>query len=394
MWIPWRDTLRFALPGVLFLVAAYSVSEAVDPVYSEVHRRMEIFRERREEVEVVAVGNSHSLAIDFGVLGMPGFHLWQSGNDVFETAYFALHAAPQAPRLRYVLVSVSFASLRLDNTAVVSLDQTGRRREMYARTRSLRWIPGDGRHFVAGKVAPVVRPDHWLGVVARALGMQAEAVRVGRDGAIPMIPRPLPSPDSLTRHAAARLAQSAALTGESLRRTPDLVARTTAELDRLARTLAKRGVQVVLYTPPYFHAFVDGQDPAMVEEARRELEAFERRHANAVWLDYSTHPEFTHRPEYLRDSDHLNAAGARVFSALLRECLRALPERPRACGSPPGERFARRSPSSHGPLTRRAAGPIPAALPAVRRAPRTGISGESAPGEVEVGGKVRSAGGS
>jgi hypothetical protein len=332
MRILWKDALRFALPGMLCLAAAYTVSEAVDPVYPEARRQMETFRERRGEIEALAVGNSHSRAIDFSVLGVPGFHLWRSGNDVFEAAYLAHHAAPQLPKLRYVLVSVSFASLRLDNTAIVSRNLAGRRREMYARTPSLRWVAGDGRQFVAGKVAPVARPDHWLGVVLRVTGRPAQAVEVKEDGGMPVAPVPLLSPDSLKRHAAARVALSAVMTGESLRHTPDLVVRTTAELDRLARTLGEHGVQVVFYTPPYFHAFVEGQDPATAAETRKVLETLERRHPNAVWLDFSTHPEFTHAPEYYRDSDHLNPPGARKFSALLRACLRTLPDLSRTCG--------------------------------------------------------------
>lgn len=327
-----RDALAFAAGGALLFGAAFAVSEAVDPVYPEVRQRMALLHRVRDSVEVVAAGNSHVRAVDFGALGMRGFHLWRGGGDVFEAAYTVRHAAPALPRLRYVLVSVSYPSLRTDNADAGARDVTVRRREMYAMPSAVRWIPGDARHFVAGKTAPVVRPDHWGGVAFRLLGKPATAVSIAPDGRLPEPPWPVLSPDALAGQAARRAAEGGGVASAG---SAAVVARSAAELDALARELGKRGVWTVFYTPPYFHAYNEAFDPGVVREMRDTMVALDRRHPRAVWLDYAADPAFTHRPELFQDGDHLNPDGSRAFTAVLGRCLRALPRRTDACGRPP-----------------------------------------------------------
>lgn len=320
----WRDGLRFVAGGVAALAAVYALSEAVAPVYADTQARVALFRTRSHEVRALSVGNSHSGAIDFTALGVPGMHFWNAGQDPFEAIFMARYGAERAPRLRYVLLTASYGFERLNNAVMTSADFTAIRRAAYLRTGALRFIPGDRDLWLGAKLAPVARTDQWSGVAARLAGLPRSRVPLARDGTVLAPPPPLLSPDSLVKYAAWQGGVHDARAAESLRYDPAAPARTAAELEELARELGTRGVVLVLYTPPYHHTYLRRVPPGVPDGTRRALRPA-LRHPNVVWLDFATHAAFTRADTLFKDSDHLNPAGARVFSALLRRCLDALP---------------------------------------------------------------------
>jgi hypothetical protein len=313
--------LRFAAGAALVLGAAYAVSDAVDPVYAEMRARMGVFRDRRGVVEAVTVGNSHGGAIDFALLGVRGMHLWSGGQDAFTSAFLARHVAGQASRLRYVFIAASPGFHQLDPEGITMEDFTGPRREVYAATRTLRHVPGDLDVWMESHLAPVVRPDHWWGVAQRR-GLRRPWPRLTAEGKLARPEPPPLSPDSMERYGMRRAARHRQLVSETLAHDSTAPARAIRDLDALARELGRRGIRLVLYTPPYHesygrHVADDGG------ELRRALLPLLARNRNAVWLDYSRDVAFTRRAELYLNGDHLNSRGARAFSSRLAACLQA-----------------------------------------------------------------------
>ena len=320
-WCP-STARRFAAGGVLAFAAAYAISETVDPVYPELRARMALFHERRPTLEAVAVGNSHGAALEFAELGLRGMHLSMAGQDPFEASYLARHAA-ESPRIRYVLFAASYGLQRRDHAVVGSSDLRARRRQLYARTPLQRPIPGDLKLWAAGMVAPVVRDDHWKGVIGRPIRARPP-VRLGEDGRGIGPEPPRLGRDSLVRHGAAVGAQHREAGEETVALSPGTPARVAARLDALARELREQGVALVLYTPPYHETYLRVQDGAVNAETRAIMERIVADNPNAVWLDYSNDPRFRERDDLFTNSDHLNPAGGRAFSRLLRACMRSL----------------------------------------------------------------------
>jgi hypothetical protein len=316
----WLVGTGFCAGAVLVLAGAWALSEAVDPVYPEMRAKIALFRQRSGMIRAVSVGNSHTRALDFDALGQPGMHLYEGGQDVFEAAYLADYAARRAPRLKYVLLTASYGLERLDHAAVTSTDLTGIRRHTYARTAVPRFIRGDAELWLSSVFSPIARRDHWSGVSLRLLGRHVprEPVRLTRDGrdAEPP-PRPF-VPDTTLRNAPPRSGGD----DESVVNDPTTPARAVAQLRRLADELQGRGVRLVLYTPPY-HQTLPRYVLQRAPGTRRALAPL-LRHPNVVWMDFGDDPSFAHRDDLFRDSDHMNPAGARVFSTLLRRCLAAV----------------------------------------------------------------------
>jgi len=336
----WARAGLFVAIGAALLAGAFALSEAADPVYPRMHAKVSLVHARAARLEAVTVGNSHNRAVDFAALGVRGVHLWEGGQDVLEAVYLARYAVRHAPRLRYVLLPASFDLDRLDNRAVTSVDRSSRRREVYVRAPSFRFIPGDRDLWVSARMSPIARPDHWAGVMLR-LRRPPPDPGLGRDGELLLPPRPPLSADSLARLAAARAALHRAEGDESMARDSTTPARAAAALRTLARELDARGAILVLYAPPY-HAEYLRHLPAGAAERRRRSLAPLLSEPNVVWLDV-TDPAFGRRDELFYDADHLNAAGARAFSTRMRPCLEALSAaraagrtQPAGCGGAPG----------------------------------------------------------
>ena len=318
-WSPWA-ALRFCAGGALVFAAAYAVSEAVDPVYPEMRARVALFRERAPAVEAVAVGNSHGAALDFAALGVQGMHFTMAGQDAFEGAYLARYAAAEAPRLRYVLFTASYGALRKDHALVGAGDVRSRRRQLYARTPLQRPIEGDGDLWLAGKLSPVVRDDHWKGVAGRPVRKRPPS-RLDAYGRLIGPPYLPVGRDSLVRYGVGVAAMHRQLGAETMELAPDTPARVAARLHALAGELRARGVALVVYTPPYHETYLRALDPAVDAEADAAMRRIAADNPNVLWLDYSADPRFAGRDDLFRNSDHLNPAGGRALSLLLRECL-------------------------------------------------------------------------
>lgn len=317
-----RSASRFVAGAALAVAAAYGISEAADPVYPEMRNRAALFRERLPAVQAAAVGNSHGGSIDFAVLGVTGFNFSMAGQDAFEGAHLARYAA-EAPRLRYVLFAASYAVQQKDHAVVGSVDLRSRRRQLYAATPLRRPIPGDGLLWLGGMLSPLVRDDHWKGVLARPVYIRPP-VQLEEDGRRRAAESPPLTRDSLARYGAGVGAMHRDIGAQTVERAPDTPARLAATLHALARDLRARGITLVLYTPPYHQSYLGAQDPSVVQEAHAILRQITADNPNAVFLDYAADPRFSARDDLFTNSDHLNRSGARAFSRLLRGCLDAV----------------------------------------------------------------------
>jgi hypothetical protein len=106
-----------------------------------------------QQIEAIAIGNSHARAIDFEALGYNGFRLARSGRDIFETKYYLEGLLPHLPQVKTVFITVSYFTFQRDN-AVLD-DVRIRRVHTYAAVPSWRFYKGDFASFVVGKINPI-----------------------------------------------------------------------------------------------------------------------------------------------------------------------------------------------------------------------------------------------
>jgi hypothetical protein len=81
--------------------------------------RYEYLFENRNSINALALGSSHNLAIDFGVLGLQGYTIWEPGQDIFECEYQLKSLSKNIPNLQTVFINISFNTLRRSRGALV-----------------------------------------------------------------------------------------------------------------------------------------------------------------------------------------------------------------------------------------------------------------------------------
>src|SRR5690554_4003995 len=318
------NSVSFVGVGLFIFGVIYVAVERISPAYPELKSRMEILEQRASEIEVVTLGHSHNVSIDFDAMGVDGFHLWTASADPFETKYWAEYAVPKLPNLKYVLIASSYWVFRRDNTAgapTVPSYFPEKRRELYAVTNSVRFIKGDFSYFVKGKLAPIVRVDHWKGIVDQLITGAEKTRKSARDGKVDYHPADTVSAEALRKDAEEQVAHDLMLQTAMVADHKNLVQDAFDTFDEMAAYLNKRGVKVIFFILPFYVAYNERTDKPTAEEMRRLMRQLADKHENVVYYDFSTHPSFTEVSEYYFDSTHLNVGGSKVFSQFFREQL-------------------------------------------------------------------------
>lgn len=315
---PTASVLRSAVGTLAVLAlgfaAAYAVSEARAPMYTEVRARDAVLGTVAPEIEAAVFGPSHSYAIRFQDLGVRGFYFGLSAADLFECRRLLQYALPRLPNLREVYLAV--APYQNDNGDFPQ--RYGRRRSVYAQTGTLRPISGDWRLALTTPLMPVIRDDHWLGVfegqqspVVLHNGIVVGGTKGGEGDGWDKVPTD--SMEAEGRRSAKRLSEGI---GQLLRADPTLCERTDEALRAFVDD-AGPDLRVILFTPPYHPSFLSQPRPC---DPLRTARALADERPNVVYFDYSR-SEISEQANLFSNPDHLNLQGRALFTAQLRRAL-------------------------------------------------------------------------
>ena len=306
---------------LVLLLTIAGVGERIAPVHEEMKLRRAAIRENANKFTAVSLGSSHARAVDFAGMGIEGFYFWRSSGDLHETAFLAREMMSKLPNLQCVFISLSPYSIHVDNATPAVGNLLSRRRELYGGTTSFDYIPGDRNAYLAAKLARLARDDHWKYVFLRLAGRPA--LRVLDNGYI-SIPRfnTSMSVAGLEMHGARVARSHEGLLQQILRANPSATDSGRRALEELLSAAAANGTSIVLYTSPLRDTYIRAIPSVRLEEAREAGIGLSGRFNNVFYADFATAEPFASRPELFMDSNHLNAAGARLFSRILAERLR------------------------------------------------------------------------
>ena len=287
--------------------------------------------QHRDTIQAISLGNSHSEAIDFAVLGVEGQTLARAGADLFEVERYTAVVVDKLPALHTVFITLSYYSFSRDNATLDNMQIL--RIELYTMLPIWRPITEDGDNLVLGKLhgatrlMSVARPDHWHDIIYS----ETEFTTLLNDApdfevrAIETAPEPCSylTPTELDSHAqeiaGKNVASSRAMADKHQGLSKDAVAALAATIERLQ----ERGVKVILYTPPYYEAYTThfmAQGSDIVEQLHQSVQGLQEKY-KVDYYDFSMDPEIINRSELFYNSDHLNACGSKIFSAHLLEAI-------------------------------------------------------------------------
>lgn len=281
------------------------------------------------EIDALAVGSSHAGSVQMPELGYrSGYRFPRADGDLFETQILLRYLAPRLPKMKVVLVPISYFSFLEENSSAAEVEI--RRAHLYASLPSWQVIPGDYKAFLVGKshtyfpVARLIREDNWEGVFRALLGRGEPP-----EGFVEVAPGDCSwlTPGQLAASAENRVDKYTRLAAEMSARHPGLAEDAYAALAEMTRDLLRRGIRPIYFTPPYWDGYNDlyqARDPQAIALMRSQIERLQREFGVAYY-DYAQDAQFSQRPELFKDSDHLNSCGAALFS---EELSRRIQEQP------------------------------------------------------------------
>lgn len=304
-----------ATPFLLLLAVSELWTGWDRSVYAQ---KKDAFTRAASQVEVLVLGSSQSYyGVDPGAIEPSTFNLAFPGQSLRYDAALLHSTIDRLPRLRVVLIPISFFTLEYE----LSLGLEARRACNYR------------YHFGVPNESPEHREEarnyfnfllsgrqQWAGLIRERLrsalgraGTKSEGIEYldARGGLLPAA-EPSPTPEELKREAPVVMRMH--LAGMHPKVTP----RNVALLASLQRELAARSIRLVLFTPPVSQSYAALIEPERGLQWRGALRGLTSA-LGVPYRDYLADPRFSDAD--FRDCNHLNQKGRRKLTDSLQTDL-------------------------------------------------------------------------
>ena len=370
----------FLFFGIILFVLLDNLAQSCHPTSG--YRIREAIK-NSNNIEAIAVGNSHSVAIDFEELRLNGFRIAEGGNDIFETEYQIKSLVPKLSNLKIVLLNISYFTFHSDNAALPKnyayfdnvsysellrkypdvekfvipekyktyvlintenigaieknklgqayieiknrfLERSSIREELYNSFNNFNWIKGDFKNFIMSKLSRLVRRDNWRKIFTSVLISNTNDSskifdKYGQGTASRFFEHM--SADTLCFTAKnIDVPRYLAVTKIMQKHNPTVFDHTFNSLVSIIKFLNKSNIRLVLYTPPYSECFNKYFDLEYIEVMNRKLLDVKQNY-NIEYYNFSKDSLFSKENLLFYNSDHLNRRGANLFSQHFKKAL-------------------------------------------------------------------------
>lgn len=315
--------------GLIFLGGLlYFISEYIEPVYPLLTKRYQQLMDQQNELEYISIGSSHSVALDYAAMGIKGYHLWDYGEDLFESAFKMKYILDDLPRLNTVFLTLPYQIFVHDNAYAEIGNQYRNRTKLYYITDHFELINQDVGALVKGKLAPIARYDHWVFLPKYLIQRQGEIIPVKETLSIELLTENgnmrgeaagFEKHDALNEVALLKLQEHLRYMSQTRERVINIEDKTFTALTEIVTLCSARNINLILYTPPFYRSYLDSFPEDVLANFNHRMKQLKA--SGATYLDYSSHPNFVNVPQYFQDGNHLSSEGAKRFSKLLAKDL-------------------------------------------------------------------------
>jgi hypothetical protein len=318
-------TVLFNLSGTLADRVA-----PLDDWRTEQKDRIASLQSKRERIEAITLGNSHSDAIDYSVLGIEGQSLAFAAADLFEIEKYAASLENKLPQLKTVFIAISYYSFSRDNATFEPFRT--RRVQFYSLVPTWFPIQKDLPDFLLGKldatthIMSVVRSDSWQGVWMELTnaapvqdpfpydGVRTDSVWGGCSHY---------TEEQLETHAKEIALRNVSSSTQMAAAHPGLVQGASDALARTIERFQSRGIRVILFTPAYYqkyNTYFREQGTGIIEDMQQTIYRLQQSY-QVEYYDFSEDSEITIHPELFYNSDHLSDCGRKLFTEKLLDAM-------------------------------------------------------------------------
>jgi hypothetical protein len=304
----------------------------LDDWRNEHQERIANLQVKRDHIEAIALGNSHSDSIDYSVLNIEGQSLGFAAADLFEIEQYALSLDNRLPALKIVFIAISYYSFSRDNATFEPFRT--RRVRFYSMVPTWSSIQGDWPNFWFGKleagthIMSVVRSDSWHGVWSGLADNTPAADPFPYDGI---------RTDSVWGNCFHYTEEQLELHAEEIAQRNVTSSRQMANahtglvqdaFDALARTIERlksKDIRVILFTPTYYQKYNEvfaEQGSDIIEDMRHSVYELQQSY-QVEFYDFSSDSQIMIYPDLFYNSDHLGDCGTKVFTKKLWNAMSA-----------------------------------------------------------------------
>lgn len=301
---------------ILLAGIIYRIGFTIDQPYLGMYNRVDFALQNQDTILVLALGNSHAESVDFQTLGIKGGYKLHTGfMDFFETYYLAEYLIPKMKNLKQVYIALSLYMFDVDNSEYDDEYQRSFRKRSYFMTPQFKLIGNDPGNLIQAKLEPIMRPDHWFGVIQYYFKESLINVTKRKSSEERIV-----SEEFLVKHSINRSKQNAKQVIEMLKSNPHIGIEAEIVMQKLIDLCVRHGVTPVFYTPSYFHEYFNKFDETIKFRNLTRAKDWSKKYGY-VYFDFTRDSTLIKRTDVFVDSDHLNQLGREVFSKKLRDSL-------------------------------------------------------------------------
>ncbi len=317
----------------LIFNALGSLADRVAPLEDwrvEHQQRVDNLEARRDQIEAITLGNSHSDAVDYSVLGLDGQSMAFAAADLFEVEKYAAYLGNRLPNLKTVFIAISYYSFSRDNATFEPFRTL--RIKYYSMVPVWSPIQRDNSNFLLGRlesythVMSVVRSDSWEGVWSELANDAPSTNLLPSYGVVTTSAWGTCShytAEQLDSHAKDIANRNVTSSSQMAAVHPGLGQDVFDALARTIERLHSKGIRVILFTPTYYeryNAYFMEQGSHIYDDMKLRMDVLQQTY-QVEYYNFSDDPEITIHSELFYNSDHLGECGHKVFSAKLLEAM-------------------------------------------------------------------------
>lgn len=378
---------KFSIHLFVFLIIGIILFLILDTIADNYHPiggfRIREAIKNSKNIEVIAVGNSHSCSIDFNELNLKGYRIAEGGNDIFEVDYQIRSLVPKLHNLKLVLFNISYFTFQNDNAALPDnlayfdkitfeelsvkhpiikkyiipndygayvlvntdnigsieknklgkaylevknriIDRSSIRKELYNSFNNFTWIENDFNNYLNSKLSRLIRRDSWRKIFTSLIKDKSKENnkifdRYGQ-GVAQRFFKTL-SHDSLCFGAKYNdIPRYQAVQNLSKGNNSKIEEKIYSKIVSIINYLNQKNIKIIFYTPPYYKCFNQYFDKKSIETMRELMLKFKNNY-DIEYYNFSHDSIISSDNKLFFNSDHLNKEGARRFSIKLKKKL-------------------------------------------------------------------------
>lgn len=278
------------------------------------------FEKVKDSIQSLTLGRSHGGSVNYNYWDCKGENFSIGGRDIASIKYLLEYYVPQMPKIKEVLICMSYSSLYYDNEALSNGNLNDARKSLYASVPAFKLISADDyNNLIFGKLMAFTRSDHGFTEIKQFSNfLHHSGTKKGKkDGEEE-------KNDSATiiRSAPIQAFDHSKDRNIALMYNPKVISKSLEDLQSIIVFLKAHNIRCVFFTPPFYKDYTADTPPSDIKEMRSSVNDFVKKYG-VEYYDYSQYPEISNNVNFYMNADHMNATGKEKFTKILLAKLRA-----------------------------------------------------------------------